>query len=228
MIHPNASDTLTVRSVFVIGPDKKIKLTLTYPASTGRNFDEMLRVIDSLQLTAKHKVGDARRTGSRATTSSSFPSVSDEDAEGAVPGRVEDASSRTCASCRSRDDPDSALPRLPVARLLPRRRRDDRPCHRRGPAPRRRHLRRGGRPPGFDDRADHRDPRARRLPQRPPRALLTHRGRHLLRRRRVGRVPRRAPARRATAEPRRRDSARPIDAGAHAGVDIAGGVRARR
>lgn len=57
MIHPNASDTLTVRSVFVIGPDKKIKLTLNYPASTGRNFDEILRVIDSLQLTAKHQVG---------------------------------------------------------------------------------------------------------------------------------------------------------------------------
>jgi alkyl hydroperoxide reductase subunit AhpC len=56
MIHPNASDTFTVRSVFVIGPDKKVKLTLTYPASTGRNFDEILRVIDSLQLTAKHKV----------------------------------------------------------------------------------------------------------------------------------------------------------------------------
>jgi len=56
MIHPNASDTLTVRSVFVIGPDKKIKLTLTYPASTGRNFDEVLWVIDSLQLTAKHQV----------------------------------------------------------------------------------------------------------------------------------------------------------------------------
>ena len=56
MIHPNASDTMTVRTVFVIGPDKKVKLTLTYPASTGRNFDEVLRVIDSLQLTAKHKV----------------------------------------------------------------------------------------------------------------------------------------------------------------------------
>lgn len=56
MIHPNASDTATVRSVFVIGPDKKIKLSLTYPASTGRNFDEILRVIDSLQLTAKHSV----------------------------------------------------------------------------------------------------------------------------------------------------------------------------
>ncbi|MGB0113524.1 MAG: peroxiredoxin [Ilumatobacteraceae bacterium] len=56
MIHENANDTLTVRSVFVIGPDKKVKLTLTYPASTGRNFDEILRVIDSLQLTADHKV----------------------------------------------------------------------------------------------------------------------------------------------------------------------------
>ena len=56
LIHPNASDTMTVRSVFVIGADNKVKLTLTYPASTGRNFDEVLRVIDSLQLTAKHKV----------------------------------------------------------------------------------------------------------------------------------------------------------------------------
>jgi alkyl hydroperoxide reductase subunit AhpC len=56
MVHPNANDTLTVRSVFIIGPDKKVKLTLTYPASTGRNFDEILRVIDSLQLTAKYSV----------------------------------------------------------------------------------------------------------------------------------------------------------------------------
>jgi thioredoxin-dependent peroxiredoxin len=56
MIHPNVDDTATVRSVFVIGPDKKIKLTLTYPASTGRNFAEILRVVDSLQLTAKHKL----------------------------------------------------------------------------------------------------------------------------------------------------------------------------
>lgn len=56
MIHPNASDTMTVRSVFIIGPDKKLKLTITYPASTGRNFDEVLRVIDSLQLTAQYKV----------------------------------------------------------------------------------------------------------------------------------------------------------------------------
>ncbi len=56
MIHPNASDTLTVRSVFIIGPDNKVKLTLTYPASTGRNFQELLRVIDSLQLTSTHSV----------------------------------------------------------------------------------------------------------------------------------------------------------------------------
>ena len=84
MIHPNASDTFTVRSVFVIGPDKKIKLTLTYPASTGRNFDEMLRVIDSLQLTAKHKVAtpveleagrgrDHRPRGQRRGGQETFP-----------------------------------------------------------------------------------------------------------------------------------------------------------
>ena len=56
MIHPNADNTLTVRTVFVIGPDKKVKLSITYPASTGRNFDEILRVIDSLQLTANYQV----------------------------------------------------------------------------------------------------------------------------------------------------------------------------
>ncbi len=56
MIHPNASDTFTVRSVFIIDPNKKVRLILTYPASTGRNFDEILRTIDSLQLTDKHKV----------------------------------------------------------------------------------------------------------------------------------------------------------------------------
>jgi len=56
MIHPNASETATVRSVFIIAPDNKVKLTLTYPASTGRNFQEVLRVIDSLQLTATHSV----------------------------------------------------------------------------------------------------------------------------------------------------------------------------
>jgi len=56
MIHPEADNTLTVRSVFVVGPDKKVKLTLTYPASTGRNFDEILRIIDSLQLTAEKQL----------------------------------------------------------------------------------------------------------------------------------------------------------------------------
>lgn len=85
MIHPNANDTLTVRSVFVIGPDKKIKLTLTYPASTGRNFDEVLRVIDSLQLTAKHKVATPSdwKHGDDVII---VPSVNDADAKGLFPG----------------------------------------------------------------------------------------------------------------------------------------------
>ncbi len=85
MIHPNASDTATVRSVFVIGPDKKIKLTLTYPASTGRNFDELLRVIDSLQLTAKHKVATPVdwKHGDDVII---VPSVSDADAKIQHPG----------------------------------------------------------------------------------------------------------------------------------------------
>ncbi len=56
MIHPNASETFTVRSLFIIGPDKKVKLMITYPASTGRNFNEVLRVLDSLQLTANYSV----------------------------------------------------------------------------------------------------------------------------------------------------------------------------
>jgi alkyl hydroperoxide reductase subunit AhpC len=56
MIHPNVTDKFTVRSVFVIGPDKKVKLTITYPASTGRNFDEIFRVVESLQLTAQYSV----------------------------------------------------------------------------------------------------------------------------------------------------------------------------
>ena len=85
MIHPNASDTMTVRSVFVIGPDKKVKLTLTYPASTGRNFDEVLRVIDSLQLTAKHQVATPVnwKNGEDVII---VPSVSDEDAKRKYPG----------------------------------------------------------------------------------------------------------------------------------------------
>jgi alkyl hydroperoxide reductase subunit AhpC len=84
MIHPNASDTLTVRSVFIIGPDKKIKLTLTYPASTGRNFDEVLRVIDSLQLTSKHQVATPVNWKSGEDVII-VPSVSDEDAKKKYP-----------------------------------------------------------------------------------------------------------------------------------------------
>jgi len=84
MIHPKANDTLTVRSVFVIGPDKKIKLILTYPASTGRNFDEILRVIDSLQLTANFKVATPAnwKRGEEVIISGT---VSDEDAKKLFP-----------------------------------------------------------------------------------------------------------------------------------------------
>ncbi|MCF4102150.1 peroxiredoxin [Gillisia sp. M10.2A] len=79
MIHPNASDTLTVRSVYVIAPDKSIKLMITYPASTGRNFEELLRVIDSLQLTANYKVATPAnwKHGEEVVIS---PSISNEDA----------------------------------------------------------------------------------------------------------------------------------------------------
>src|SRR5690606_11713605 len=81
MIHPKANATGTVRSVFVIGPDKTIKLMITYPASTGRNFDEILRVIDSLQLTAYHKVATPAnwKQGDDVVIS---PSISNEDAKG--------------------------------------------------------------------------------------------------------------------------------------------------
>ncbi len=84
MIHPNANDTLTVRSVFVVGPDNKVKLTLTYPASTGRNFDELLRVIDSLQLTANHKVATPAnwKDGDKVII---VPAVSDEEAKEKYP-----------------------------------------------------------------------------------------------------------------------------------------------
>jgi alkyl hydroperoxide reductase subunit AhpC len=87
MIHPNASDTATVRSVFIIGPDNKLKLTLTYPASTGRNFFEILRVIDSLQLTAKHQVATPAdwKSGEDVII---VPAVSDEDAQKRFPGYV--------------------------------------------------------------------------------------------------------------------------------------------
>ena len=85
MIHPNANDTLTVRSVFVIGPDKKVKLTLTYPASTGRNFAELLRVIDSLQLTAKYSVATPANW-QQGQDVIIVPSVSNEDAKKKFPG----------------------------------------------------------------------------------------------------------------------------------------------
>lgn len=85
MIHPAASDSMTVRSVFIVGPDKKLKLTLTYPASTGRNFDEILRVIDSLQLTARHSVATPVnwKEGDDVII---VPSLSDEAAKEKFPG----------------------------------------------------------------------------------------------------------------------------------------------
>src|SRR3569623_914100 len=84
MIHPNANDTLTVRSVFVIDPNKKVRLTLTYPAATGRNFDELLRVIDSLQMTDRHKVATPSdwKQGQDVII---VPSISDADAKTQFP-----------------------------------------------------------------------------------------------------------------------------------------------
>ena len=85
MVHPNAGDTMTVRSVFVVGPDNKVKLSLTYPASTGRNFQELLRVLDSLQLTATHSVATPAdwKDGDDVII---VTSVSDEDAKKKFPG----------------------------------------------------------------------------------------------------------------------------------------------
>jgi alkyl hydroperoxide reductase subunit AhpC len=84
MIHPNASDTFTVRSVYVVGPDKKVKLMITYPASTGRNFDEILRVIDSLQLTSDYSVATPVnwKEGEDCII---VPSISDEEAKAKFP-----------------------------------------------------------------------------------------------------------------------------------------------
>ena len=85
MIHPNADNTLTVRSVFIIDPKKKVRLILTYPASTGRNFDELLRVIDSLQLTDRHSVATPVnwKHGEDVII---VPSLSDADAKTRFPG----------------------------------------------------------------------------------------------------------------------------------------------
>ncbi|PCJ98412.1 MAG: peroxidase [Flavobacteriaceae bacterium] len=80
MIHPNADNNLTVRSVFIIAPDKTVKLTITYPASTGRNFHELLRVIDSLQLTAYHKVATPANWNNGEDVVVS-PAISTEDAK---------------------------------------------------------------------------------------------------------------------------------------------------
>ncbi len=94
MIHPNASgtaqgrravDNATVRSVFVVGPDKKIKLIITYPMSTGRNFDEVLRVLDSCQLTAQHKVATPVNW-KQSDDVIIVPSVSDAEAKDKYPG----------------------------------------------------------------------------------------------------------------------------------------------
>lgn len=88
MIHPNASETFTVRSLFIIGPDKKVKLMIIYPASTGRNFHEVLRVIDSLQLTAKYSVATPAdwQHGEKVIV---VPAVSTEDAIKKFPKGVE-------------------------------------------------------------------------------------------------------------------------------------------
>jgi thioredoxin-dependent peroxiredoxin len=84
MIHPNANEKLTVRSVFIVGPDKKVKLMITYPASTGRNFNELLRVIDSLQLTANYSVATPANweNGQEVVIA---PAISDEDADKKFP-----------------------------------------------------------------------------------------------------------------------------------------------
>lgn len=89
MIHPNASEKATVRSVFIIGPDKKVKLTLTYPASTGRNFHELLRVIDSLQLTANYSVATPAdwQDGDKVIV---VPAVSTEDAMKKFPKGIDE------------------------------------------------------------------------------------------------------------------------------------------
>ncbi len=101
LIHPNASETATVRSVFVVGPDKKIKLTITYPASTGRNFNEILRVIDSLQLTANYQVATPAnwQHGEEVVIA---PSIKDED----VPAKFPKGHTRVKSYLRLTPQPD--------------------------------------------------------------------------------------------------------------------------
>lgn len=101
MIHPNASENATVRSVFIIGNDKKIKLTITYPASTGRNFDELLRVIDSLQLTANYSVATPAnwKHGEDVVIA---PAIKDED----IPGKFPKGHNRIKPYLRTTPQPD--------------------------------------------------------------------------------------------------------------------------
>lgn len=101
MVHPEVSDKFTVRSVFVIGPDKKVKLTITYPAATGRNFDEILRVIDSLQLTAKYSVATPAnwKHGEDVIITTA---VKDEE----IPGRFPKGHTRVKAYLRTTPQPD--------------------------------------------------------------------------------------------------------------------------
>ena len=95
--------------MFVVGPDKKVKLTLTYPMTTGRNFDEVLRVLDSIQLTAKHKVATPVnwKQGEDVIIAGS---VSDDEAKQKYPGGLEVAASPTCASSSSRSSGSPAPP----------------------------------------------------------------------------------------------------------------------
>ena len=120
MIHPNANDTLTVRSVFIIGADKKVKLIITYPASTGRNFDEILRVIDSLQLTAKYSVATPVnwKDGEDVIIAGA---VSDEDAKSQVPEGLEGAEAVPADHAPAEQVTRPTAPRLgdSVADVLP-------------------------------------------------------------------------------------------------------------
>ena len=146
------ADNATVRNVFVIGPDKKIKLILVYPMTTGRNFDEVLRVIDSLQLTAKHKVATPAQwqPGDNVIIAGS---VTNEQAPRAIPRRLGNTPNPTSASSNNRDT-RRRLPRPPRSRRQPLR-----PSRHRPPRSRRQPLR----------PSRHRPPRSRRQPLRPSR-----------------------------------------------------------